>query len=265
MIKEEKNATPSIVDTTPQISESTLVKSEFDIPIENIVIHDEEILDEREPGILAEREYSEMQLFAKLQQKKNKLRIALKEKGILPKGAHNDYDNYEYFSEAQYKELFTELFSEYGIELFITEAKYESFKGTDKQPFGRLVTLTCTLIDIDTGFTESSNHTGEGLDRGDKAGYKATTGALKRFLSSTFLVATKDDPEREDEKPNGTTPVTKKITKGTITPTQNKTIRELFKDDKVGLSKIMKSLKKLKVEELSTTEASKIIKDKRGE
>lgn len=251
MLNDDKN-------TTLPISESTL-------PISDIVIHDEEILDERELGILTERESDELNLFAKLQQKKNKLRKALKEKGILPKGAHNEYDNYEYFSEAQYKELFTELFSEFGLELFVNEIKYESFKGTDKQPFGRLVTLACTLIDIETGYSETSNHTGEGLDRGDKAGYKATTGALKRFLSSTFLVATKDDPEREDEKPNRTAPVTKKITKGTITPTQNKTIRELFKEDKVGLSKIMKSLKKLKIEELSTTEASKIIKDKRGE
>jgi len=257
MLNEEKTVTPEELETTLLKSELALPTSEFS--------ENEKILDERELGILAEREPDEYGLVSKLQQKKNKLRKALKEKGILPKGAHNEYDNYEYFSEAQYKELFTELFSEFGLELFVNEIKYESFKGTDKQPFGRLVTLACTLIDIETGYSETSNHTGEGLDRGDKAGYKATTGALKRFLSSTFLVATKDDPEREDEKPNSTTPVTKKITKGTITPTQNKTIRELFKDDKVGLSKIMKALKKLKIEELSTTEASKIIKDKRGE
>lgn len=257
MLSKEETVTPQIEESTLPISESTLPISEFS--------ENEKILDDRELDILAERELNEYELVSGLQQKKNRLRKALKEKGILPKGAHNDYDNYEYFSEAQYKELFTELFSEYGIELFINEVKYESFKGTDKQPFGRLVTLACTLIDIDTGYSETSNHTGEGLDRGDKAGYKATTGALKRFLSSTFLVATKDDPEREDEKPNKPTPATKKITKGTITPIQNKTIRELFKDDKAGLSKIMKSLKKIKLEELSTTEASKIIKDKRGE
>ena len=123
MLNDEKN-------TTLPISESTL-------PISDIVIHDEEILDERELGILTERESDELNLFAKLQQKKNELRKALKEKGILPKGAHNEYDNYEYFSEAQYKELFTELFSEFGLELFVNEVKYESFKGTDKQPFGR--------------------------------------------------------------------------------------------------------------------------------
>jgi hypothetical protein len=211
----------------------------------------------------------DLSLISKLQKKKNEIRLVLHEKGILPKGAHNDYDNYEYFSEAQYKELFTELFSKHGIELYITEVRYEEFKGTDKQPFGRRVTLSCRLVDIETGFSEASEHTGEGLDRGDKAGYKATTGAIKKFLSSTFLVATKDDPQREDdtitEKEATSKPVTKKAVKGTISPVQDKTIRNLFKDNKKELSAIMKSLKKVKIEELSREEASEIIKNKKGE
>ena len=234
--------------------------------IEANLVNRETNLAERE-STLAERE---LELIAKLQKKKNKIRIALKEKGILPKGAINEYDNYEYFSEAQYKELFTELFSEYGIELYITEIDYGTFEGTEKQPFGRTVTLSCRLIDIETGYSETSNHTGEGLDRGDKAGYKATTGALKRFLSSTFLVATKDDPEREDEKPTAKKSVapkqsSKKVIKGTISPVQDKTIRTLFKDDKKALSVIMKKLKKVKIEELTKEEASEILKNKKGE
>ena len=68
-----------------------------------------------------------LELNAKLQQKKNKLRLALKEKGVLTKGAKNDYDNYKYFSEAQYKELFTELFSSYGLEIKFTELEYNTF------------------------------------------------------------------------------------------------------------------------------------------
>ena len=58
---------------------------------------------------------------AKLQQKKNELRKELKEKGVLKKGATNEYDKYNYFSEAQYKELFTELFSKYKLELKFNE------------------------------------------------------------------------------------------------------------------------------------------------
>ena len=37
------------------------------------------------------------------------------------------------------------------------------------------------------------------IDKSDKAIYKAKTGALKSFFASTFLVATKDDPERESQ------------------------------------------------------------------
>ncbi len=213
-----------------------------------------------------------LELCAKLQQKKNLIRKVLKEKGKLTNGEVNEYDNYQYFSEAQYKELFTQLFSEYGIELFVDEIDYGTFEGTDKQPFGRTVTLACTLIDIDTGFAETSKHTGEGLDRGDKAGYKATTGALKRFLSSTFLVATQDDPEREDEKTTSKSNnyrrqvQSPKPKKGTITPGQKTMIKNLFKDDVKGLKEILKTNYKVsKVDELSMENASKIIKDRKEE
>ena len=201
-----------------------------------------------------------------LQKKKNSIRKELHERGILPKGAHNEYDNYDYFSEAQYKELFTELFSKYGIELIIDEVEYKTFEGTDKQPFGRIVTLACSLIDVDTGCIETSKHTGEGLDRGDKAGYKATTGAIKKFLSSTFLVATKDDPEREDEKKGNKKAPAKIISKTSgITKGQIEMIKSLFKDNKEELKEMMKPYNKSKLEELTMVEASKIISNRKEE
>ena len=141
---------------------------------------------------------------AKLQQKKNALRKKLKEKGILQKGGNNTYDKYKYFSEAQYKELFTELFSECGLELKFSEISYDTFSGTEKQSNGRMPKLEFELMDIDTGFGESTCITGEGIDKGDKAGYKAYTGALKYYLANTFMVATGDDPEKDspNEKMN---------------------------------------------------------------
>lgn len=144
---------------------------------------------------MLDKEY--LELNAKLQQKKNALRKDLKSRGILKKGASNQYDKYKYFSEAQYKELFTELFSEYGLELKFTEIAYDIFEGTEKQANGRMPKLQFTLMDIDTGYGEDSVITGEGMDKGDKAGYKAYTGALKYFLANTFMVATGDDPEKD--------------------------------------------------------------------
>lgn len=145
-----------------------------------------------------------LKLNAALQKKKNSLRKQLKERGILKKGGHNTFDKYTYFSEAQYKELFTELFSENGLELKFNEVGYELFTGTEKQANGRMPKLEFYLIDIDTGFFETATITGEGIDKGDKAGYKAYTGALKYYLANTFMVATGDDPEKEspEEKIN---------------------------------------------------------------
>lgn len=138
-----------------------------------------------------------LELNAKLQQKKNALRKALKEKGVLQKGGKNDYDHYSYFSEAQYKQLFTELFSDHGLELAFTELEYGTFEGTEKQANGRMPKIQFTLFDIETGFYEDTVITGEGIDKGDKAGYKAYTGALKYYLANTFMVATGDDPEKD--------------------------------------------------------------------
>ena len=138
-----------------------------------------------------------LELNAKLQSKKNRLRKALKKKRALKKGAINKYDNYKYFSEAQYKLLFTDLFSEYGLELTASELEYIMFCGSGNQSNGRQVKFEFRLTDTETGFFETSTITGEGIDKGDKAGYKADTGALKYYLANTFMVSTGDDPEKE--------------------------------------------------------------------
>lgn len=134
---------------------------------------------------------------ASLQKKKNAIRKELKERGVLKRGGKNDYDNYKYFSESQYKTLFTDLFATHGLDLKFNEIAYDTFEGTAKQANGRMPKLVFSLIDIDTGFYEETTITGEGMDKGDKAGYKAYTGALKYYLANTFLVATGDDPEAE--------------------------------------------------------------------
>jgi hypothetical protein len=138
-----------------------------------------------------------MSLNAKLQQKKSALRKDLCERGILPKQGFNSFDKYKYFSELQYKELFTELFTKHGLELTASEVDSSMFVGSEKQPNGRQVKIMFTLTDTETGFSESSVTSGEGMDKGDKGIYKAQTGALKYYLSVTFMVATGDDPERE--------------------------------------------------------------------
>lgn len=194
---------------------------------------------------------------AKLQQKKNSLRKDLAKRGIQKRSGKNDFDKYTYFSEAQYKALFTELFSEHGLELKFTEIAYEPFDGTGKNANGRLTRLEFSLIDIDTGFSEETIITGEGMDKGDKAGYKAYTGAMKYYLANTFLVATGDDPERDsiDEQMNRKLSSAKDVP---ATEEQVRIIKELATGER--LPAMLTHYGVQSVEQLSVVQASEAIK-----
>lgn len=171
---------------------------------------------------------------AKLQQKKNAVRKELKARGVLKREAVNQYDKYKYFSEAQYKELFTGLFADHNLELKFDEVDYQTFEGPEKQANGRMPRLTFSLIDVDTGFSEDTTITGEGIDKGDKAGYKAYTGALKYYLANTFMVATGDDPEKDSPDV--------KMNDKEATPVQRKNFQDLCAMRKVEPTEILREI-----------------------
>ena len=193
-----------------------------------------------------------LELNAKLQAKKNALRKDLKSKGILKKGGQNDYDHYSYFSEAQYKELFTELFSKNNLELKFSELEYNTFEGSGKNCNGRMTRLEFTLIDVETGFFESTVITGEGMDKGDKAGYKAYTGAVKYYLADTFLVATGDDAEKESPEENMNTKSERKAS-----PKQIELLQKYYTGE--NLEKLLQINNISKIEDLPMQKASDII------
>lgn len=154
------------------------------------------------PEIPKKEPMTELELNARLQQKKNAARKLLHKKGVVARDKTNSFDNYKYFSEAGYKKLFTELFSTVGLELTSSIEEVDRFSVDGKQSNGRQVLVRFSLSDIDTGYDETSRFYGEGFDKGDKGIYKAYTGALKYYLANTFMVATGDDPEVES--PEGT-------------------------------------------------------------
>lgn len=198
-----------------------------------------------------------LSLNSSLQKKKNQLRQDLFEKGILKKEGENKYDNYAYFSEAQYKILFTELFSKNNLELKFDEVAYETFELEGKQKNGRMPKIKFTLFDIETGFFETTEITSEGIDKGDKAGYKAYTGALKYYLANTFMVATGDDAEKESPEAKG---IEKKATEKQIN-----ILEGCYEGE--NLEKLLKINKIEKLEDLSMAKASELIKkifEKRG-
>ena len=193
-----------------------------------------------------------LKLNAQLQQKKNALRKKLKDKGILSKGGFNEFDKYKYFTEAQYKELFTELFGECGLELNFTEVDYITFTGTEKQSNGRMTKLRFILTDIDTGFYEETEITGEGIDKGDKAGYKAYTGALKYYLADKFMVATGVDAEKDSPE---VTMNNKTIR--TATAKQLEILRKYYTGD--NLTQLLEHNGIEKIEDLPIQKASELI------
>ena len=193
-----------------------------------------------------------LELNAKLQAKKNALRKDLKSKGILKKGGQNEYDHYSYFSEAQYKELFTELFSKNNLELKFSELEYNTFEGSGKNCNGRMTRLEFTLIDVETGFFETTVITGEGMDKGDKAGYKAYTGAVKYYLADTFLVATGDDAEKESPEENMNTKSERKAS-----PKQIELLQKYYTGE--NLEKLLQVNNISKIEDLPMQKASDII------
>ena len=59
------------------------------------------------------------------------------------------------------------------------------------------VVMNYRFVDARSGDELSVRVAGEGADPGDKAPYKAMTGALKYALLQSFLLSTGDDPEDE--------------------------------------------------------------------
>lgn len=199
-----------------------------------------------------------LKLNAGLQQKKCVLRNRLNEKGVLTKGKENKFDNYKYFSEAQYKELFTELFSKCKLELKFNELEYGVFEtNSENRPNGRCPRIEFTLFDCETGFGESTIITGEAVDKGDKAGYKAYTGALKYYLANTFMVATGDDPE--DDSPENSTGKTGSIgiTERKASPKQVEILVKKYTGD--NLIKLLQANNIEKIEDISSAKASDLI------
>lgn len=66
------------------------------------------------------------------------------------------------------------------------------------------VTVRVTVADADTGETITASAPGYADDKGDKAVYKAITGATKYAVRSFFCLPSEDDPERSP-KPSAST------------------------------------------------------------
>lgn len=129
-----------------------------------------------------------------------KLCEVMKAVGYIQKTGHNTQHGYKYVQEADIVEKIRGELATRNLFLMnsVENVSFRTIK-TTKGGEVTVATLTIkyTLIDGDTGERLEFMGVGEGMDGGDKAVYKAQTGALKYALMKTFLIPTGDDPEKD--------------------------------------------------------------------
>jgi ERF superfamily len=119
--------------------------------------------------------------------------------GYVQKRGHNERFNYSYVTAADIAGSVGDILAELGVIVIPTleGISYESAASRGEAARMARVVMAYTFADVDSGEEVIAKVAGQGLDPGDKAPYKAMTGALKYALLQSFLLATGDDPEDE--------------------------------------------------------------------
>jgi len=119
--------------------------------------------------------------------------------GYVQKRGFNERNNYSYVTAADLAGAVGDILAELGVVIVpsLESIAYEAGRAGGEISRSAQVVMSYTFTDVDTGEAITAKVAGQGLDSGDKAPYKAMTGALKYALLQSFLLATGDDPEDE--------------------------------------------------------------------
>ena len=128
----------------------------------------------------------------------SKIAKVMEEVGYVPKGGTNQAQGYKFVQASAVADKVREQLAKLNVSMTPTTIDVIS-EGVTPSGKQALLTLrfTWTLTDGDSGETISFQSIGTGADSGDKAAYKAATGALKYALLTGFLIPTGDDPEAD--------------------------------------------------------------------
>lgn len=125
----------------------------------------------------------------------------------IPKNGKNEHFGYRFATEADVSDVVRGELAKRHV-LAVPHVDNVQWGEVPRKSGG--VEKLCTLkghyefIDGETGEVLSMPLWGQGIDAGDKAIYKATTGAVKYALMKLFLISTGDDPEHEAKQPSQT-------------------------------------------------------------
>lgn len=143
--------------------------------------------------------------------------------GRIKKTGRNQAQGYDYVTEADLLDEITEKMNAAGLVAFasLDSSDTGAFEGVDKYGKPSLtkwarVTLSLKVVDSETGDQIEIKMTGYSEDRGDKAIYKAVTGANKYAYLKFFGVSTGDDPENDQKESTPVKPKTQKAKPETV-------------------------------------------------
>ena len=189
----------------------------------------------------ADRETTHLNLRQKLAEVRRRI-------GYVQKRGFNERNNYSYVTAADLAGAVGDILAELGV---VIVPRLESIT-YEPNPSGRTevaraaqVVMAYTFTDVETGDEITTKVAGQGLDAGDKAPYKAMTGALKYALLQSFLLATGDDPEEErinHSSGNGTERL--------ITPEEARQLRVLVDETETELDRVLSYYKINSLEEM---------------
>lgn len=137
-----------------------------------------------------------------------KLAKVMKEVKYIKKNGYNKFNHYSYATESDVAEKVREVLAEENVMMLPDVVEHSTREHTNRKGYTEYIAtvkVKFTFIDGESGEEISIHSVGEGQDAGDKAVYKAITGAQKYALMKAFMIPTGDDPEGDigtDERNN---------------------------------------------------------------
>lgn len=131
----------------------------------------------------------------------SKLAGIMKEIDHVEKRGRNTFQNYNYVKAGDLAHLVRDKLAKRHIIMLSDVVDVRSYEIPAKEGVMQATDLRInyTFYDGESGETVSCHGYGSGADKGDKAAYKAHTGALKYILRNTFLVPDESDPGSDPE------------------------------------------------------------------
>lgn len=130
-----------------------------------------------------------------------KLSEVMKQVKYIEKKGYNKFHKYKYATESDVAEKVREVLAEQNVLMMPSLINHTSRNHTTaagKTEYIVTVDMEFHFYDGDSGEQLTFRMSGEGQDSGDKAMYKAVTGAQKYALMKVFMIPTGDDPEADD-------------------------------------------------------------------